>query len=101
MSARGTARAAAALLALLAGAASALELNSASQAELESLKGVGTQLSARLLQARAERPFADWSDLRRRVPGIGAATAQRLSDAGLTVAGRPYAAAAKGGASAP
>lgn len=64
-----------------------LELNTATQAELERLKGVGVALSERLLQARAEAPFADWQDLRQRVPGLGGRLARRLSDQGLTVNG--------------
>lgn len=79
------------LLAALALPASALEVNSASQAELEQLRGVGVALSDRLLAERAAQPFADWADLMRRVPGIAARQARRLSEQGLTVAGRRYA----------
>ena len=68
----------------------ALELNQASQAELEQLPGIGPDLSERLLAARRQAPFADWTDLRRRVKGLGPVRAQRLSDAGLRVAGRAY-----------
>jgi competence protein ComEA len=64
-----------------------LELNTATRAQLERLKGVGVSLSERLLAARAQAPFADWPDLQRRVPGLGAKLARRLSDQGLTVNG--------------
>jgi competence protein ComEA len=64
-----------------------LELNTATQAQLERLKGVGVTLSERLLQARAQGPFAGWQDLRRRVPGLGSRVARQLSDQGLTVNG--------------
>jgi competence protein ComEA len=64
-----------------------LELNTATQAQLERLKGVGVSLSERLLAARAQAPFADWPDLQSRVPGLGAKLARRLSDQGLTVNG--------------
>ena len=77
-------------LLLFAGSALALEVNTATQAELEQMKGIGTALSQRLLDARAERPFDDWSDLMRRVPGLRAPSARKLSAAGLTVQGRPY-----------
>ena len=73
-----------------AGSALGLELNTASQAELEQLKGIGTTLSERLIETRAERPFDDWADLLRRVPGLRAASARKLSAAGLTVQGKPY-----------
>lgn len=69
-----------------------LEVNRASQAELETLRGVGPQLSARILQAREDRPFNDWEDLRRRVAGFGPAQSARLSREGLTVAGAAFAA---------
>ncbi|WP_309625489.1 helix-hairpin-helix domain-containing protein [Methylibium sp.] len=82
------------LLLAEASIAAALEINTASQAELESLKGVGTVLSAKLIKARSVQAFTDWSDLMKRVPGVRAATAARLSAGGLTVAGAPYADAA-------
>lgn len=69
-----------------------LEVNQASQAELERLRGVGPQLSARILDARASGPFTDWDDLRNRVPGLGPVQATRLSGGGLTVAGAAFAA---------
>lgn len=64
-----------------------VEVNTATRAALESLPGVGPALADRLLAAR---PFKDWPDLMRRVPGVKAATARRLSDAGLRVAGQPF-----------
>lgn len=82
--------AAALLLALAATVAQALELNDASQAELESLRGVGVELSQRLLDERRQRPFADWADVATRVPGFGPRLAERLSAQGLRVGGRPY-----------
>jgi competence protein ComEA len=82
-----------ALIALLCGAcagACALELNGASQAELEQLKGVGVELSERLMKEREKAPFADWRDLIARVPGLRARSAKRLSEQGLTVQGQPF-----------
>jgi competence protein ComEA len=67
-----------------------LELNEASQAELESLPGVGPALSARFIAARREGLFEGWTDAMRRVRGLGPAAAQRLSAAGLTVGGASY-----------
>lgn len=67
-----------------------IEANSATRAELESLSGLGPALVQRLLAAR---PFKDWADLMQRVPGIKAATARKLSLAGLRVAGQPFSAA--------
>lgn len=65
--------------------AQALDVNTASQAELEMLKGVGPQLSEALLAERRQRPFRDWPDLMARLKGIGPARAAKLSAAGLTV----------------
>lgn len=81
----------AAALALVACAAlAAPEVNRADQASLEKVKGIGVSLSGRILQARKLRPFRDWNDLIRRVPGIGITGAIRLSAQGLTVNGLRY-----------
>jgi competence protein ComEA len=69
-----------------------VDINRASQAELETLRGIGPQLSTRILTAREARPFSDWDDLRRRVTGLGPAQSARLSREGLTVAGAAFAA---------
>ena len=69
-----------------------VEINRASLAELETVKGIGPSLSTRILQARDHAVFANWDDLRQRVRGIGTAKAARLSSEGLTVSGAAYAA---------
>jgi len=74
---------------LLALGSPTVELNTATQAELERLRGVGVALSERLLAERAKAPFADWQDLRQRVPGLAGRSAQKLSDQGLRVNGQP------------
>ena len=66
----------------------ALDINQANQAELDSLKGMGPSLSAKVLQARADGPFRSWSDLMLRVSGVGRAKAKEFSDQGLTVNGK-------------
>lgn len=71
--------------ALFAAAASGAEVNRADQATLEKMKGIGPGLSERILRARKVRPFKDWPDLIRRVPGIGVGGAIKLSAEGLTV----------------
>jgi competence protein ComEA len=92
-----------ALAALPAGHAqgATLELNTASRAELESLPGIGPELASRLLAARAQAPFADWAELRRRVHGIGEASARRLSAHGLRVQGQALHSSSAAAASAP
>ena len=74
------------------------DVNRASLAELESLPGIGPGASARILEERQKGPFKDWADLIRRVKGLGAVSATRLSAAGLTVDGASYAAPDKAGA---
>ncbi len=83
------------LLALCSLARAAPDVNQASQAELESLPGIGPGASARILAERDKARFSDWADLIRRVKGLGAASAARLSAAGLTVNGVAYAAPAQ------
>jgi competence protein ComEA len=68
----------------------ALEINQASETQLDSLKGIGPALSGRILQARSQAPFKDWKDLTQRVKGIGPTTAQQLSQQGLTVNGQAH-----------
>jgi competence protein ComEA len=55
-----------------------IDLNVASQAELETLPGVGPARAQAIIAERETRPFRVPGDLRR-VPGIGEATFQRLA----------------------
>lgn len=78
-------------LALGLGAAlAAVDVNKADQAGLESVKGIGPALSGKLLAERQKAPFKDWADLVGRVGGVGPGSAQKLSEAGLTVNGQAY-----------
>jgi competence protein ComEA len=74
---------------LLCVSSHALEINQANAAELDSLRGMGPALSAKVLQARAQKPFESWRDVMKRVSGFGPAKAQQFSDQGLTVNGQP------------
>lgn len=69
-------------------AMAAVELNAADQAALESVRGIGPTLSAKLLAERQKAAFKDWADVVERVPGVGMASAAKLSAAGLTVQGQ-------------
>lgn len=83
---------AAVLAALSFVAAAAVDVNQARTAELESVKGIGPALSAKIGAARQQGPFKDWPDLLDRVSGLGPGNAARLSREGLTVAGAAFAA---------
>jgi competence protein ComEA len=71
----------------------AADANSASQAELEAVKGIGPVIAGKIIEERGKAPFKDWPDLVTRVKGIGDKSAGNLSSAGLTVNGASYSAA--------
>ena len=73
------------ILATFAFAAQAtVDANQASQAELETVNGIGPGLSSKILDARKAGAFKDWNDLVERVGGVGPGNAARFSQAGLT-----------------
>jgi competence protein ComEA len=85
----------AALLAFLAMSAfAAVDVNQASAAELDAVKGIGPAIAGRITAERAKGPFKDWPDLISRVSGIGEKSAAKLSENGLTVNGSAFSGAA-------
>ena len=53
-----------ALLALFAAAAfAAVDVNKADQAALETVKGIGPAISAKIIDERKKSPFKDWADM--------------------------------------
>ena len=89
------------MLALLSAAAfAAVDINKASQAELEGIKGIGPSMSARILDARKSGAFKDWADLQARVKGVRTGNSAKFSADGLTVNGATFSAAAAGDAPA-
>lgn len=68
----------------------ALEINQATEAELDNLRGLGPAFTRRILAERGLGPFRSWSDLMQRVSGMGPATASKLSAQGLKVDGQVY-----------
>ena len=75
-------------------AAWAVDVNRATEAELDGIRGLGPASTARILKAREAGPFKDWSDLMARVKGIKPNTAAKLSQGGLSVGDVPYTPAA-------
>jgi competence protein ComEA len=63
-----------------------VEINSADQAALESVRGLGpSKAKAILLERKKNGPFKDATDLHTRVKGIGEKTVERLMQNGLTI----------------
>ena len=87
----------AALLALVTAAAFAVDVNKATQAELETVKGIGPSVSAKILDERKKASFKDWNDMVERVKGVGDGNAAKFSAEGLTVNGAGF----KGAAAVP
>ena len=67
----------------------AADINTATEAELDSIRGIGPATSRRILAEREKGPFRDWPDLMARVKGIHQTTASRYAAQGLTVNGQP------------
>ena len=86
------------LLFMLSGTAlAAVDVNNADQAALDSVTGIGPATSKAILAEREKNGnFKDWTDLERRVKGVGSRNAVKLSAAGLTVNGESYKSAAAG-----
>lgn len=79
-----------AVVSLICTASLALNINTAKEADLDGLKGIGPAMSGAMLTERHKQPFKDWADLRRRVKGLGEKKAAQLSAEGLTVNGQPF-----------
>ncbi len=86
----------AALVMLYAAVAfAAVDVNKATAADLDGVKGIGPAISSKILAERKNGNFKDWNDFISRVSGIGEGNASKLSAAGLTVAGTSYKGPAK------
>ncbi len=80
----------AALCAFIAFSAFAVEANTATQAELEAVKGIGPVISTLIINERKKAPFKDWEDMVVRVKGVGEGSAAKFSTEGMTVNGAAY-----------
>lgn len=67
-----------------------VDINTATEAELDSIRGIGPPMTRSILAERRVAPFEDWQDLMRRVKGIGPARAGQWSTDGLRVQGQAY-----------
>ena len=66
----------------------AVDVNSADQAQLESIKGIGPAIATKIVAERKKGNFKDWADLETRVSGVGDKNSAKFSEGGLTVGGK-------------
>ena len=72
----------------------AVDVNKATAAELDGIKGIGPGISTKILDERKKGNFKDWNDFIERVKGVGEGNAAKFSAEGLTVGGSAFKAAA-------
>jgi competence protein ComEA len=66
--------------------ASPINVNTATQAELESIKGIGPSKAKTIIAERLDGGhFQDANDLQKRVRGIGMKSVEKMVDNGLTI----------------
>ena len=75
----------------------AVDVNQATTAQLDGIKGIGPGISGKIVDERKKGNFKSWEDFIGRVKGVGERNAVKFSAAGLTVGGAGY----KGAAAAP
>ncbi|EER60664.1 conserved hypothetical protein [Acidovorax delafieldii 2AN] len=80
------------LIAMLYAAASfaAVDVNKATAAELDGIKGIGPGISGKIVEERKNGSFKDWNDFITRVRGVGETNASKFSAEGLTVNGQGF-----------
>jgi len=85
-----------AFVAMLYAAASfaAVDVNKATAAELDGIKGIGPAISGKIIDERKKGNFKDWNDFITRVQGVGEGNAAKFSAEGLTVNGAGFSGAA-------
>ena len=68
----------------------AVDVNKATEAELDAVKGIGPVTSKLILSERKKGEFKNWEDFISRVKGVGDKSAAKFSAEGLTVSGSAY-----------
>lgn len=74
----------------IAAAFAAVDVNKASEAELDGIKHIGPATSKLIISERKKSEFKNWEDFITRVKGVGPKRAADFSAAGLTVSGAAY-----------
>jgi competence protein ComEA len=76
-------------------AMAAVDVNTASATDLDTIKGIGPKMAASILDERKKNGnFKDWADFAARVKGVGEKNSAKFSESGLTVAGKTFSGAA-------
>ena len=85
-----------AIVAMLYAAATfaAVDVNKATAAELDGIKGIGPGISTKIIDERKKGNYKDWNDFITRVQGVGEGNAAKFSAEGLTVNGAGFSGAA-------
>jgi competence protein ComEA len=79
----------AAMIAMMGFAFAQVDVNKADAAALDSIKGIGPKTAKVIIDERTKGgDFKDWADFEKRVKGVGPKSAQKMSSAGLMVAGK-------------
>ena len=74
----------------LVAAFAAVDVNKATEAELDGIKGIGPVTSKLITSERKKGDFKSWDDFVTRVKGVGDKNAAKFSAEGLTVGGAAY-----------
>ncbi len=74
----------------LVAAFAAVDVNKATDAELDGVKGIGPVTTKLITSERKKGEFKNWEDFISRVKGVGDKSAAKLSAQGLTVNGTAY-----------
>ena len=75
-------------------AMAAVDVNKATDAELDGIKGIGPAISKQIVAERKKGDFKNWQDFIERIKGVGEKNSVKLSEAGLTVNGQSFKGAA-------
>lgn len=68
----------------------AVDVNKATPAQLDAIKGMGPAVSGKIIDERKKGNFKNWDDFIARVKGIGEGNAAKFSAQGLTVGKDSY-----------
>lgn len=68
----------------------AVDVNKATAADLDGIKGIGPTISSKILDERKNGKFKDWNDFIERVKSIGEGNAAKFSAQGMTVDGASF-----------